>query len=178
MHNKRDKSSQKIPNECVYDVNDKDIIDGIRLWNSRAGNEAYRDVVKQFAKEYESHIIVAGAYRTMVAHKIIDHVNNDMGGRFVRVDDDYRPERWYVLSDEYVPFKVNRALVNCAAEIRNGMVVPMKRTKRNATISKKIRMNDLVDGVGSYNNAHCDPLENSETGDRTESVPANYGIGM
>ena len=87
----------------VDDVNDKDILMGSRKFNDHPGNIVYRYNVQAYQPQLE-----AISDRTVAANLVIDHVYNDIGGRFLKVDS---TNQWRVVSRLDVITKIAKALV-------------------------------------------------------------------
>ena len=87
----------------VDDVNDRDILMGSRKFDKHPGNKAYRYNVLAYQPQLE-----AIGDRTVVANMVIDHIHNEIGGRFLKVDS---TNQWHVVPRLDVITKITKALV-------------------------------------------------------------------
>ena len=87
----------------VDDVNDRDILMGSRKCSRHPGNKAYRYNVLAYQPQLE-----AIGDRTVVANMVIDHIHNEIGGRFLKVD---KTNQWHVIPRLDVITKIRKALV-------------------------------------------------------------------
>jgi hypothetical protein len=87
----------------VDDENDKDILMGSRKFNNYPGNEVYMYNVLAYQPQLE-----AIGDRAAVANMVIDHIQNVIGGRFLKVDSS---NQWHVVSRVDVIKKIMKALV-------------------------------------------------------------------
>ena len=96
----------------VDDVNDKDILMGSRKFDKHPGNKVYRHNIQAYQSRLK-----AISDRTVAANLVIDHVYNDIGGRFLKNDIGGRflkvdsTNQWRVVSRLDVITKIAKALV-------------------------------------------------------------------
>ena len=113
----------------IDDVNDHDILMGSRKCNKHPGNKVYRDIVRKYKPQLE-----AVGDRSIVATMVIDHIHNEIGGRFLKVDS---ANQWYVVPRLDVITKITKALV----ELRNtpiGVVCALPKSVPTSTMLETI----------------------------------------
>lgn len=148
------RSSDASPNEIQYtmDYTEDDILLGQSRFNKHPGNERYRNVVREYRTTF------AELYRTEIARKIVDHIYQDIGGRFLKFD---KNNRWKIMADEDVMTKVAKAIVEIK-DLNLGKNIPVRdnpvrnqpeevepqtssgRPKRKKTLTPKKYNDDVV----------------------------------
>ena len=131
-------------NNYVDTPTDKDILLGRRGFNKHPGNVVYRETVRKFKPEIEFKA------RAEVAGEIIKHINDVIGGRFLKF---YSEERWEIIPYDDVMTKVSKAIVELrdpvgkkpSKNIESVSVLESPkegetqgRPKRKATLSRKV----------------------------------------
>jgi hypothetical protein len=100
----------------IDDVNDHDILMGSRKCNKHPGNKVYRDIVRKYKPQLE-----AIGDRAIVANMVVDHIHNEIGGRFLKVDS---TNQWHVVPRLDVITKITKALVELRNPPIGGPAVP------------------------------------------------------
>jgi hypothetical protein len=94
--------TEEVQGIIVDDVNDKDILMGSGKFNKYPGNKVYRYNVLTYQPQ-----LGAIGDRTVVANMVIDHIHNEIGGRFLKFDSS---NQWRVVSRVDVIKKIKKAL--------------------------------------------------------------------
>ena len=124
--NSKDDSGIEDEDDCakvyINDVNDNDILLGEKEYNKREGNTIYRDVVRK----YQPQLGVIGN-RTTVANMVADHIHNEVGGRFLKVDS---TNQWHAVPHADVVRKIIKALVEIRGPPETIPIISSTTTKR------------------------------------------------
>lgn len=101
------KSRKIIPDVKVYvEFTQKDVLFGRGgRSNHHPGNKTYRDIVTNQQKHYRG---CDKNEKTKVAQAIVDHIQNEVGGRFLELDRDEK--RWFLVPNVVARRKVGQAL--------------------------------------------------------------------
>jgi hypothetical protein len=100
----------------IDDVNDNDILMGSRKCNKHPGNKVYRDIVRKYQPQLETI-----RDRAIIANMVVDHIHNEIGGRFLKVDS---TNQWHVVPRLDVITKITKALVELRNPPIGGPAVP------------------------------------------------------
>lgn len=110
----------KVADEYADDYTEHDILLGLRKYNNHRGNQVYREVVTKFREDFH------GLAKTLIARKIVDHIYDCLGGRFLKIDNN---GRWKVMPDVDVMTKAAKAI----SELRH-----LNKPKKTITMGEKI----------------------------------------
>ena len=114
----------------------------LSLISDHPGNKIYRDIVTKKQNHYRG---CDKNEKTKVAQGIVDHIQNEVGGRFLELDRDIK--RWFLVPNVVARRKVGQALrENNTEEARAA-----KRAKYQGRLNSKKKVSATAENMSSGN---------------------------
>ena len=114
----------------------------LSLISDHPGNKIYRDIVTKKQNHYRG---CDKNEKTKVAQGIVDHIQNEVGGRFLELDRDIK--RWFLVPNVVARRKVGQALrENNTEEARAA-----KRAKYQGRLNTKKKVSATAENMSSGN---------------------------